>query len=95
MPATLAHNDASNSHHREPQQDDWYSAALQQSAQLTELAKEEEAEHQQWVEQEQSTKQARPSERRLRHRPTVAEQRPPDDAWFKSALEQSAQLENV
>lgn len=95
VPAMLAHNDSSDSHHHQPQQDDWYSAALQQSAQLAELAKEEEAEHRQWVEQEQSTREARPTERRLRHRATPVEQRPRDDAWFKAALEQSAQLESV
>ncbi len=77
-----------------PQQDDWYTAALQQSAQLSELAKQEQAEHDEWVEQEQRTsKGSKHSQEKLRHRGTAAQAAPQQEDWFNIALQQSAQLD--
>ena len=77
----------------EQRQDDWYSVALQQSAQLSDLAKAEQAEHEQWVEQaQQSARGYRASQEKLRNKATAADKKPQKEDWFNRALQQSAQL---
>lgn len=83
-----------------PKQDDWFTAALQQSAQLSELAKQEQAE------EEQDRKHASPKANRKRgsklrqrgtaQRPEQDEEQPQqDEDWFNKALKQSAQLDGL
>lgn len=79
-------------------QDDWFSAALQQSSQLSDLAKQEKADEEQLADQVQSSSRAKkPHKQKLRHE-TEAEQSSPvqrDEDWFNKALQQSAQLESI
>lgn len=84
---------------RSSRQDDWFSAALQQSAQLSDLAKQEKADEEQQADQAESSSRAqKPHKQKLRHK-TEAEPSPPppqhDEDWFNKALQQSAQLESI
>ena len=97
MPQQVLRNsemtDAVGSSPIEQRQDDWYSVALQQSAQLSDLAKAEQAEHEQWVEQaQQSARGYRASQEKLRNKATAANKKPQKENWFNMALQQSAQL---
>lgn len=84
-----------------PNQDDWFTAALQQSAQLSELAKQEQAEEEQQDAEHTSPKagKKRGSKRRQRataQQPEQDEEQPPQDVdWFNKALQQSAQLDGL
>ena len=77
-------------------EDDWYTAALLRSAQLAELAKQEQADHDQWVDQGQKSESNNmSSQAKLRHRAPLARKAPPEEDWFSIALQQSAQLDNT
>jgi len=81
-----------------PQQDDWFSAALQQSAQLSDLAKQKKVDEEQQADQaEISSRAKKPNKQKLRHKTEAEESSPPqhDVDWFNKALQQSAQLDSI
>ena len=99
-PASLAHHQAASQWASRSQdersgqvlssgQEDWYSAALQQSAQLDEIAKQagsEQADASALVEDKR--------QRHLRHR-VAGQAAVQDEDWFNIALQQSSQLEQL
>ncbi|DBA80588.1 TPA: hypothetical protein ACH3X1_007849 [Trebouxia sp. C0004] len=79
-------------------QDDWFSAALQQSAQLSDLVKQGKADEEQQADQaERSSRAKRPHKQKLRHKTEAEKSSLPqqDKDWFNKALQQSAQLESL
>ena len=95
-PASIAQQqatpDSTNSRHEaalvQQQQQDWYSAALQQSAQLDNIAKQGESEHGDTL----LPKDNRQRSRAMRRRAAAGQVTPQDEDWFSVALQQSAQL---
>ncbi len=79
-------------------QDDWFSAALQQSAHLSDLTKQEAVDKEQQADQAQSSSRfKKPHKQKLRHKTEAEQPSPPqrDEDWFNKALQQSAQLESI
>lgn len=79
-------------------QDDWFTAALQQSAQLSDLAKQEKADEEQQADQAgRSSRAKKPHKQKLRDKTEAEQSSPPqrDEDWFNKALQQSAQLESI
>lgn len=73
-----------------PQQD-WFSTALQQSAQLTDLGKQEGQEHEETLLSKKDKKQHKD----IRRRTVAAQPAPLEENWFDVALQQSAQLDGT
>lgn len=97
-PASVAQqqatSDSTNSRHEaaldQQQQQDWYSAALQQSAQLDDIAKQGESEHEDTL----LPNKDRQRSRAMRRRAAAGQIAPQDEDWFSVALQHSAQLDH-
>ena len=94
-PAGPAHPRAASTHTGSnptvvsPQQD-WFSTAMQQSAQLTDLEKKEEP-----VDDTLLSRKDKQKQNDLRRRTSAAQPAPPKEDWFDVALQQSAQLDQA
>lgn len=96
-PANLAHHQAASHRTSVNQQDkagpqqqqDWYSAALQQSAQLDEITKQAAPEHAEALSPEENRRQ-----KHMRRRAAAGHAAERDQNWFSITLQQSAQLDH-
>lgn len=85
----------STQNHRElelgqQQQQDWYSAALQQSAQLSDMSKQGESDHKDALLPESNRQRSKAARRRAAASHSASH----DGDWFSVALQQSAQLDH-